>query len=138
MGNSRRPSLALNSLLTALQTHLQAQTQLLPDLHARLGLPPSALEDELAALEERLAACVAGPVAARAQEVTEWTARCAAAEAAARRHAAALGAMRAARSRGLRRSPRRSCSPRASRTGRRASSAYEEYVARVQARAARG
>ncbi|KAJ7868841.1 microtubule associated protein-domain-containing protein [Mycena leptocephala] len=46
--------LTLTTLLNSLHTHLQSQTQLLPTLHAQLGLPPSALEDELKNLQQQL------------------------------------------------------------------------------------
>ncbi|KAF9527211.1 microtubule associated protein [Crepidotus variabilis] len=67
---------ALTSLLNSLHTHLQSQTQLLPTLHAQLGLPQLALEDDLRILQKELLASVEAQVERRRKEVDEWMARC--------------------------------------------------------------
>lgn len=67
---------ALTSLLNSLHTHLQSQTQLLPALHAQLGLPPSALEEELKSLQKELLHSVEVQVDKRRKEVEKWMERC--------------------------------------------------------------
>lgn len=69
-------STTLTSLLNSLHTHLQSQTQLLPTLHAQLGLPPSALEDELKALQQQLVQSVELQIGRRRKEVEEWNEKC--------------------------------------------------------------
>lgn len=64
------------TLLSSLSQHLQEQTELLPTLHAQLGLPPSALSDELSSLHQRLTTCVEDQIELRRQEVDEWMKRC--------------------------------------------------------------
>jgi protein regulator of cytokinesis 1 len=86
-----RESAALLSLLDFLHTHLQTQTTLLPTLHAQLGLPPSALEDELSNLQQQLAECVDTQIDARRGEVNEWMGRCDAVERECTRYVSALG-----------------------------------------------
>ncbi|KAJ3509210.1 hypothetical protein NLJ89_g5340 [Agrocybe chaxingu] len=67
---------ALTSLLNSLHTHLQTQTQLLPTLHAQLGLPPSALEEDLKALQQQLVESVELQIEKRRKEVESWMERC--------------------------------------------------------------
>ncbi|KAL6303787.1 microtubule associated protein-domain-containing protein, partial [Sparassis latifolia] len=81
----------ITSLLNSLHTHLQSQTQLLPTLHAQLGLPPTALTDELAVLQQQLAQCVERQIDIRRRQVDEWTERCEAVEEGCRRYGRALG-----------------------------------------------
>lgn len=68
--------LTISSLLNSLHTHLQTQTQLLPTLHAQLGLPPSALSDELSALQQRLTETVESQIQTRRDEVDSWMKKC--------------------------------------------------------------
>ncbi|KAF8273523.1 microtubule associated protein-domain-containing protein [Lactarius quietus] len=58
----------ITSLLNSLHTHLQTQTQLLPTLHAQLGLPPTALADELASLQKALTRCVEDQISSRRKQ----------------------------------------------------------------------
>ena len=83
--------LTISTLLNSLHTHLQTQTQLLPTLHAQLGLPQSALTDELSALRERLASCVEQQIELRRQEVQEWMKKCDEVELSCSRYTKALG-----------------------------------------------
>lgn len=82
---------ALTELLNSLHTHLQTQTQLLPTLHLQLGLPSSALEDDLKALQEELVKGVEKQVEARRKEVEEWMGRCDVVERECVRYTKALG-----------------------------------------------
>lgn len=84
-------SAALTALLNSLHTHLQTQTQLLPTLHAQLGLPPNTLEEDLIALQEQLIKGVEGQIEARRKEVEEWMSKCDAVENECIRYAKALG-----------------------------------------------
>ncbi|KAG6867961.1 hypothetical protein C0993_009008 [Termitomyces sp. T159_Od127] len=84
-------SLALTALLSSLHTHLQTQTQLLPTLHAQLGLPPSALEDELKDLEKQLMQSVERQIEQRQQEVDHWSEKCEIVEVECVRYSKALG-----------------------------------------------
>ncbi|KXN82934.1 Anaphase spindle elongation protein 1 [Leucoagaricus sp. SymC.cos] len=81
----------LTDLLNSLHTHLQVQTQLLPTLHSQLGLPRSALEDDLKALHRELVQGVELQVERRRREVDEWMARCDEAENECIRYSRALG-----------------------------------------------
>lgn len=81
----------LTSLLNSLHTHLQTQTQLLPTLHAQLGLPVSALEEELRALQEQLLEGVELRIDRRRKEVEDWMAKCEALEHECLRYTKALG-----------------------------------------------
>ncbi|KAJ7220568.1 microtubule associated protein-domain-containing protein [Mycena pura] len=83
--------LTLTTLLNSLHTHLQTQTQLLPTLHAQLGLPPSALEDDLNVLQEQLRRSVEGHIELRRKEVDNWMDKCEAVEAQCVNYAKALG-----------------------------------------------
>ena len=69
-------STTITSLLNSLQSHLQSHTQLLPTLHTQLGLPPTALADDLSTLEKQLTECVESQVNARREQVDEWMDRC--------------------------------------------------------------
>ncbi|KAJ7750397.1 microtubule associated protein [Mycena maculata] len=68
--------LTLTTLLNSLHTHLQSQTQLLPTLHAQLGLPPSSLEDELKLLQQQLMRSVEAQIDLRRKEVDGWIEKC--------------------------------------------------------------
>ena len=70
-------STTITSLLNSLHTHLQSQTQLLPTLHAQLGLPPTALHDELSALQQQLTQCIESQIDLRRKQVDEWMDKCA-------------------------------------------------------------
>ncbi|KAF8154613.1 microtubule associated protein-domain-containing protein [Crassisporium funariophilum] len=83
--------MTLTSLLNSLHTHLQSQTQLLPTLHAQLGLPPTALEDELQALQRHLVQSVELQIDKRRKEVEEWMEKCEAIENDCVRYTKALG-----------------------------------------------
>ncbi|KAF9067284.1 microtubule associated protein-domain-containing protein [Rhodocollybia butyracea] len=81
----------LTALLNNLHTHLQTQTQLLPTLHAQLGLPPTALEDELKKLQNTLMEGVEIQIDSRRKEVEKWLEKCDAVEAECLKYAKALG-----------------------------------------------
>ncbi|KLO17899.1 hypothetical protein SCHPADRAFT_845934 [Schizopora paradoxa] len=83
--------LTIPALLNALHTHLQTQTQLLPTLHAQLGLPPSAIADELQALQHHLTETVESQVQKRRNEVDEWMKKCDELERECSRYSKALG-----------------------------------------------
>ncbi|KAJ7176713.1 microtubule associated protein [Mycena filopes] len=85
------PPLTLTTLLNSLHTHLQSQTQLLPTLHAQLGLPPSALEDELKTLQQQLMRSVEAQIDTRRKEVENWMEKCESIEAECVNYAKALG-----------------------------------------------
>ncbi|TFK70232.1 hypothetical protein BDN72DRAFT_888069 [Pluteus cervinus] len=85
------PPPTLTSLLNSLHTHLQNQTQLLPTLHAQLGLPPSAIEDDLKALERKLMVEVESSVNGRKKEVEQWMEKCEEVENACLQYTRALG-----------------------------------------------
>jgi Ase1/PRC1/MAP65 family protein len=70
------PSLTLTSVLNSLHSHLQSQTRLLPTLHLQLGLPPSALEDELKAIQQQLMQSVESQIELRRQQVDQWMEKC--------------------------------------------------------------
>ncbi|RDB26715.1 Anaphase spindle elongation protein 1 [Hypsizygus marmoreus] len=84
-------SLLLTSLLNSLHTHLQSQTQLLPTLHAQLGLPATALEDELKTLQQQLMDSVESQIEKRRKEVNQWMEKCEAVENTCLRYSKALG-----------------------------------------------
>ena len=84
-------TLTISSILTSLQTHIQTQTQLLPTLHTQLGLPPSALVDELSSLQQRLADCVEKQIESRQREVDTWIHKCGGVEEECLRYSRALG-----------------------------------------------
>src|SRR6266540_4975663 len=67
---------SITALLNSLHTHLQSQTQLLPTLHAQLGLSASALEDDLRILQKELLSRVEIQVEKRRNEVEQWMERC--------------------------------------------------------------
>ncbi|KAJ7604655.1 microtubule associated protein [Roridomyces roridus] len=83
--------LTLTTLLNSLHTFLQSQTQLLPTLHAQLGLPSSALEDELHALQQQLMRSVEAQIDLRRQEVDGWMQKCDSVETACMSYAKSLG-----------------------------------------------
>ncbi|KAI0646310.1 microtubule associated protein-domain-containing protein [Trametes meyenii] len=84
-------STTITSLLNSLHTHLQSQTQLLPTLHAQLGLPPTALHDELSALQQQLAQCIESQIDLRRKQVDEWMEKCSEVEEECLRYGRALG-----------------------------------------------
>lgn len=84
-------SSALTSLLNSLHTHLQTQTQLLPTLHLQLGLPSTALDDELKTIQDELIQSVDIHVDARRKEVDGWMEKCEEVERECMRHTHALG-----------------------------------------------
>ncbi|KAF7798089.1 hypothetical protein EIP86_009303 [Pleurotus ostreatoroseus] len=69
-------STTLTSLLNSLHTHLQSQTQLLPALHNQLGLPATALADDLSVLQKELTECVERQIDTRRREVDQWMTKC--------------------------------------------------------------
>lgn len=81
----------ITSLLNSLHTHLQTQTQLLPTLHAQLGLPPTALADELSSLQNALTRCVEDQIGSRRKQVHELEERCENLESECHSYSAALG-----------------------------------------------
>lgn len=81
----------ISSLLNSLHTHLQSQTQLLPALHNQLGLPQTALADDLSALQKQLAECVESQIDYRRKQVDEWMGRCDEVETECIRYSKALG-----------------------------------------------
>jgi protein regulator of cytokinesis 1 len=81
----------LTALLNNLHTHLQTQTQLLPTLHAQLGLPPTALEDELKKLQNTLMEGVEIQIESRRREVEKWLEKCDGVEVECLKYAKALG-----------------------------------------------
>ncbi|KAF8880528.1 microtubule associated protein-domain-containing protein [Infundibulicybe gibba] len=85
------PILTLPTLLTSLHTHLQTQTAPLPSLHVSLGLPPSALADDLQTLHDALVDCAVKCVAARRGEADDWLRRCEEAEGEVRLYTRSLG-----------------------------------------------
>ena len=82
---------SITSLLNSLHTHLQSQTHLLPTLHAQLGLPASALEDDLRSLQKELLSSVEAQVDRRKKEVEHWMELCAEIENQSVRYMKALG-----------------------------------------------
>ena len=89
--NTPSTATSITSLLSSLHTHLQSQTQLLPTLHAQLGLPPSALEDELRSLQKELLSSVEVQIDKRRKEVEHWMEICADIENQCVRYTKALG-----------------------------------------------
>lgn len=69
-------ALTAKDLLDSLHEHLQQQTDLLPALHAQLGLAPSALAADLEHLRAVLAENVDAQVQRRRSEVNEWQETC--------------------------------------------------------------
>ncbi|EGO19906.1 hypothetical protein SERLADRAFT_442723 [Serpula lacrymans var. lacrymans S7.9] len=88
---STTPSLTLTTLLSTLHTHLNVQTRLLPTLHVQLGLPPTALEDELQTLQHTLTRAVESQIEIRRKQVDEWYAKCDGVESECMRYSRALG-----------------------------------------------
>ncbi|KAF9042768.1 hypothetical protein BDZ89DRAFT_1009085 [Hymenopellis radicata] len=71
---------SLTALLNSLHSHLQTQTHLLPPLHVQLGLPVSALEDELATIQQNLMDSVEAQIESRRKQVEMWMEKCEAVE----------------------------------------------------------
>lgn len=69
-------ALTPESLVTSLHQHLDRHTNLLPALHAQLGLPQSALQQELQHLQETLLKVVDGQLVARQKDVDDWMQKC--------------------------------------------------------------
>ena len=84
-------STTITSLLNSLHTHLQSQTQLLPTLHAQLGLPSTALHDELSTLQQHLTQCIESQIDHRRKQVDEWMQKCGQVEDECLRYGKALG-----------------------------------------------
>ncbi|KAG1841441.1 microtubule associated protein-domain-containing protein [Suillus subalutaceus] len=84
-------SLTLSTLLSTLHTHLNAQTQLLPTLHVQLGLPQTALEDELQTLQHTLTKAVESQIEVRRKQVDDWIVKCEGVESGCARYSRALG-----------------------------------------------
>lgn len=85
------PSLTLTSVLNSLHSHLQSQTRLLPTLHLQLGLPQSALEDELKAIQQQLMQSVESQIELRRNQVDQWMRKCDSLENECIQYAKALG-----------------------------------------------
>jgi Ase1/PRC1/MAP65 family protein len=66
----------VESLLSSLQSHLNSQTPLIPVLHAQLGLPSTALTDDLSELHAALVDCVDRKIDERRKAVSEWMEKC--------------------------------------------------------------
>ncbi|THH26729.1 hypothetical protein EUX98_g7460 [Antrodiella citrinella] len=81
----------ITSLLNSLHTHLQSQTQLLPTLHSQLGLPPTALADDLSTLQQQLTHCVEIQIDSRRKQVDEWMQKCGEVEEQCVKYSKALG-----------------------------------------------
>ena len=83
--------ITISAVLNALHEHLQTQTQLLPTLHAQLGLPATALADELETLQQQLTSCVENQIDTRRKQVDEWMQKCSDVEEDCIRYTKALG-----------------------------------------------
>ncbi|KZO94497.1 hypothetical protein CALVIDRAFT_538955 [Calocera viscosa TUFC12733] len=70
------PVLTPSTLLPALQVPLLTLTHSLPALHRQLGLPPSALEEDLGQLRDALLSAIDHQLERRKEEVREWEGRC--------------------------------------------------------------
>ncbi|KAJ1305438.1 hypothetical protein OPQ81_000448 [Rhizoctonia solani] len=84
-------SLTAETLLASLHEHLAFHTALLPELHAQLGLPPTALATELQELRTVLADAVEERVERRKRDVAIWAAKCDELERRCKDYSAALG-----------------------------------------------
>ncbi|KAL0958711.1 hypothetical protein HGRIS_014041 [Hohenbuehelia grisea] len=91
ISNTPSSNTSLTSLLNTLQSHLQSQIHQLPTLHAQLGLPPSALQDELSLLQDKLMHTVEVQMDARRKEVDEWMGKCSGVEEDCVKYTKALG-----------------------------------------------
>ncbi|EGN94424.1 hypothetical protein SERLA73DRAFT_163026 [Serpula lacrymans var. lacrymans S7.3] len=69
----------------------ESMTRLLPTLHVQLGLPPTALEDELQTLQHTLTRAVESQIEIRRKQVDEWYAKCDGVESECMRYSRALG-----------------------------------------------
>lgn len=101
MSNASSSSGSITSLLNSLHSHLQSQTQLLPTLHNQLGLPDTALEDELSSLQRTLTQCVEDQIDGRRKEVEMWLRKCEDVEEECARYHLALGAYASSSSKGI-------------------------------------
>lgn len=81
----------VESLLSSLQAHLTSQAVLIPVLHAQLGLPTTALTDELTELHTALVECVDRKIDERRKAVSEWMEKCNIVEGNCVKHSKALG-----------------------------------------------
>ncbi|KAG8702308.1 hypothetical protein FRC09_004809 [Ceratobasidium sp. 395] len=84
-------SLTAETLLASLHEHLAFHTALLPQLHAQLGLPPTALATELEELRTVLADAVEARVERRRKDVAAWADRCEEVEKKCKQYATAVG-----------------------------------------------
>ncbi|KAG8744287.1 hypothetical protein FRC10_010450 [Ceratobasidium sp. 414] len=84
-------SLTAETLLASLHEHLAFHTALLPQLHAQLGLPPTALATELEELRTVLADAVEARVERRRKDVAAWAERCEEVERKCKQYATAVG-----------------------------------------------
>ncbi|KIJ49148.1 hypothetical protein M422DRAFT_161626 [Sphaerobolus stellatus SS14] len=82
----------IDNLLSSLHSHLTTQTSLIPALHAQLGLPETALREEISQLHAALVATVDQKIDERRREVEEWMDKCAALESECLKYNKALGA----------------------------------------------
>lgn len=73
-------SLKAQEVLDSLIGVLQSQADQLPPIHARLGLPHEALEEDLDQLRQQLETTITKLVERRRVEVNEWERRCHAVE----------------------------------------------------------
>ncbi|KAG8730219.1 hypothetical protein FRC11_007237 [Ceratobasidium sp. 423] len=84
-------SLTAETLLASLHEHLAFHTSLLPQLHAQLGLPPTALATELQELRTILADAVEERVERRKRDVAMWAEKCEELERRCKDYSTALG-----------------------------------------------
>ncbi|KAH7337979.1 microtubule associated protein-domain-containing protein [Rhizoctonia solani] len=84
-------SLTAETLLASLHEHLAFHTALLPQLHAQLGLPPTALATELQELRTVLADVVEERVERRKRDVAMWVEKCEELERRCKDYSTALG-----------------------------------------------
>ncbi|CAE6441529.1 unnamed protein product [Rhizoctonia solani] len=84
-------SLTAETLLASLHEHLAFHTALLPQLHAQLGLPPTALATELQELRTVLADAVEERVERRKRDVAMWVGKCEELEQRCKDYSTALG-----------------------------------------------
>jgi protein regulator of cytokinesis 1 len=68
--------MSVSTLLESLQSRIHAQASILPGLYSQLGLPSSALTDELNELQSKLTQCVDEVIVKRRQAVEDWENRC--------------------------------------------------------------
>ncbi|KAH9920001.1 microtubule associated protein-domain-containing protein [Epithele typhae] len=81
-----------HNVLAKLTTHTPTiPNTTLPTLHAQLGLPPTALHDELSTLQQQLTQCIESQIDHRKKQVDEWMEKCSAVEGECMRYGRALG-----------------------------------------------